>query len=239
LYAVLSASLVYLLNDASTSWIGPVSLGSGGTLQTSRCLVNASASSILNQGIILTLTLAVSFNPAFAGNRTISVQLTGANGLYTAFQQVGAWTVPGSVAPSAVSLSPSSGAGRNQTFTWQFSHPGGGGMIAAAALRIVGSDGQDCTLYYHFPAGTVQMFNDSDTQWSAPVQIGSASTVQNSRCVIGVAGTSVAISGNTLSMSVPVIFQPQFAGYRTLSVQLTGTNGLYTGFQQMGTWTVP
>ena len=143
------------------------------------------------------------------------------------------------VPPTAVSVSPSSGSGLSQTFTFQFSHPGGSGMIAAAALLIAGSDGQDCTLYYVFPTSTVQMFNDSDTVWSNPVRVGSGNTLQNSRCSVNTAGTSISGSGTVLTLTVPVTFQQVFAGTRTLSVQLTGTNGLYTGLQQLGSWTVP
>ena len=111
-------------------------------------------------------------------------------------------------------------------------------MIAAAALLIAGSDGQDCTLYYVFPISTVQMFNDSDTVWSNPVRVGSGSTLQNSRCSVNTAGTSISGSGTVLTLTVPVTFQQVFAGTRTLSVQLTGTNGLYTGLQQLGSWNV-
>jgi hypothetical protein len=154
-------------------------------------------------------------------------------------QQLGSWVVPAvNEAPSAVSVSPSSGSGLSQTFTFQFSHPGGSGMIAAAALVIVGGDYQDCTLYYVFPSSTVQMFNDSDTVWSSPVRLGTGSTLQNSRCSVNTDGTSISVSGTTLTLIVPVTFRPVFAGTRTLSVQLTGTNGLYTGMQQLGSWTV-
>jgi hypothetical protein len=38
---------------------------------------------------------------------------------------------------------------------------------------------------------------------------------------------------------MPIVFQQVFAGSRTISVQLTAANGLYTGFQQLGSWTVP
>lgn len=112
-------------------------------------------------------------------------------------------------------------------------------MIAAAALRIVGADGQNCTMYFVFPADTVQMFNDSSTQRMGPVQIGSSAHLYNSRCAINVAGTSVTRSGTNLSLTVPLTFQAEFAGNKALWVQLTGTNGLYAGFQQMGIWTVP
>jgi hypothetical protein len=111
-------------------------------------------------------------------------------------------------------------------------------MIAGAALRIAGSDGQDCTLYNVFPISTVQMFNDSDTIWSSAARVGSGNTLQNSRCSVNTAGTSISGSGTVLTLIVPVTFQAVFSGARTLSVQLTGTNGLYTAFQQLGSWNV-
>src|SRR5665811_469411 len=91
--------------------------------------------------------------------------------------------------------------------------------------------------YYSLPS-TVQMFNDEDTVWSSRVQVGSGNPLQNSRCSVNTAGTSVSGSRTTLTLIVPVTFQPVFAGTRTLSVQLTATNGLFTAFQQLGSWTV-
>jgi hypothetical protein len=234
-----SALLVQMLNDAGTIWMGPAPVGKGSILQNGRCTLSIAGSSVSTSGTTLTITAPLSFTPAFAGDRAISAQLTGTNGLYTSFQQLGTWTVPGNAPPLPVSLAPSSGVGRAQTFTWQFSHPGGAAMIAAAVLRIVGADGQDCTMYFALPAGTVQMFNDSSTQWMGPVRFGSSAPLQNSRCAVSAAGISVVLSGTTLSLTVPITFQAQFAGNKTLSVQLTGTNGFYTSLRQMGVWLVP
>jgi hypothetical protein len=147
--------------------------------------------------------------------------------------------VPPDVAPSPVSLLPVSGTGSSRTFTFQFSHPGGSAMIAAAAIRLAGADGQDCTLYYIFSASSAYMMNDNDTVWMGPVQMGSASPLQNSRCIVDTAGTSISSTGTTLTLNVPFTFRSQFAGTRSVSVQLTGTNGKYTGLVVMGSWTVP
>ena len=239
LYYTFPSSTLLMLNDTSTVWMGPVATGSGNSLQNSRCAITVAGVSAVGSGTILTVTLPLNFRTAFAGARTISVQLTGTNALATGLQQLGTWTVQQTnTAPAAVSVSPASGSGLSPTFTFQFSHPGGYAMVAAAAIRVAGTDGQDCTLYYTFPSSTLLLFNDTDTAWIGPVTPGSGSSLQNSRCSINVSGVTAKGSGTILTVTLPIVFRPVFTGARTLSVQLTATNGLSTALQQMGTWTV-
>src|SRR5439155_21899879 len=62
---------VYLTNDAGTAWQGPVTLGQTATLQNSQCALNPAASSATGSGTNLTLNLALTFQPSFAGTKNI------------------------------------------------------------------------------------------------------------------------------------------------------------------------
>ena len=234
-----SGNNLEMYNDSDTVWQGPVTLGGSGTLQNSRCVVNAGGVSATGSGTTLTFNLPIAFQTVFAGTRTISVQLVGTNGLVSSWQQMGSWTIPQtSVAPSAISMTPSSGSGLSQTFSFQFSHPGGYAMVAAASIRFLGTDGRDCTFYYSQGGNSLYMFNDSDTVWQGPVTLGGSGALQNSRCVVSAAAVAAAGSGATLTFTLPIAFQSVFAGTRTVWVQLTGGNGLASSWQQMGSWTV-
>ena len=69
-----------------------------GTLQNSQCGIALGSSTAVTSGNTLTLTLAVTFTPAFAGSQTIFMYAT--NGTQTSgWQTRGSWTVPASATP--------------------------------------------------------------------------------------------------------------------------------------------
>jgi uncharacterized protein (TIGR03437 family) len=61
----------YLLDDAGVSWLGPITIGFGSSLQNSACMLNGAASSSFGNGTVLTVNYALIFNPSFgtAGGR--------------------------------------------------------------------------------------------------------------------------------------------------------------------------
>jgi Abnormal spindle-like microcephaly-assoc'd, ASPM-SPD-2-Hydin len=67
--AVLYAnSGLYLLNDASTAWQGPIPLGSAATLSNSQCTITGAGASLVPNGNSLTLTVPITRQAGFAGN---------------------------------------------------------------------------------------------------------------------------------------------------------------------------
>ena len=94
IYYYRPSNSVGLANDTSTSFIF-VTLGSTGTAQNSQCIINGTGSAASGSGDLLTLDLAVSFKPGFAGIKNVYMQ--GSNStLFTPWQLRGTWTVPGS-----------------------------------------------------------------------------------------------------------------------------------------------
>jgi hypothetical protein len=92
---VRATNALYLKNDAGTVFLGPVTPGGVGTLSNSQCALNASESAVSGSGNILTLRLALSFTPAFAGTQGIFMYADDRNGQTTpGRQQRGTWTVP-------------------------------------------------------------------------------------------------------------------------------------------------
>ena len=57
----------YLENDAGTGWSSPMTLGTAGNLPNSQCIINVGASSVSTSGNNLTLSLALTFQSAYAG----------------------------------------------------------------------------------------------------------------------------------------------------------------------------
>ncbi len=92
LYFVHSTNGFYLASDAGV-WQGPLTLGSSGILQNSQCSVNTGASSVTISGDNLTLSLALTFTPAFAGSKNIYMEAENAT-LTSGWVKLGAWIVP-------------------------------------------------------------------------------------------------------------------------------------------------
>ena len=141
-----SSNTLYLANDSGTGWTGPVTLGQSGTLQNSQCTVNTAASSASGSGNNLTLNLALSFQPAFGGAKNIYMDA------YDGRIPVGSRKAPGrwrrDLAP--VSVTPSSGSGSSQTFSFLFSDPNGySGLAVMVMINNTLAWPAGCTFLYH------------------------------------------------------------------------------------------
>jgi uncharacterized protein (TIGR03437 family) len=83
---------LYLASNAG-AWITPaLTPGVAGTVSNSQCTLNAGSSSVSTAGNNLTLSVALSFNIAFAGSRNVYLNATGYSGLSSGWVKSGAWT---------------------------------------------------------------------------------------------------------------------------------------------------
>jgi hypothetical protein len=103
-----SSNRLYLVQDSGAGWQGPLTPGQAGTLSNSQCTLDGGASSVSAVGNNLTVNAALTFKPAFGGNKTVFLDAEDtANGLSSGFQTLGSWTVSSPDA-TVTSLSPSS-----------------------------------------------------------------------------------------------------------------------------------
>jgi hypothetical protein len=232
---------IELLQDSGTAW-GVATLGTATTLQNSQCSMNVAASSVVLNGNSLTLNLAMTFLPAYAGAKNIYMYGTDVAGASSGWQQLGTWTVPGGAPiPAAVSATPNSGSGANQTFALQYSDTAG-----ATALQTVyayfsatlGSPTNSCFVYYNVAANQIELLQDSGSAWLMATP-GASTTLQNSQCAVNVAGTSVALNSNTLTLNLSMTFSHAFSGTKNLYMYTADASGANSGWQQLAIWTVP
>jgi hypothetical protein len=64
-------------------------------------------------------------------------------------------------------------------------------------------------------------------------------TLQNSQCSINLASSFSATSGNTLALNLAITFPGGFAGAKHAYAYVQDAGGLNSGWQPLGTWTVP
>jgi len=239
-----SANSLYLLNDDGTIWLGPMTPGVAGTLQNSQCSVNVGSSSVSGSGNNLTTNLAITFTSSFAGMQTTFMKADDNGGLTSGWQSMGSWSVPTAVnqPPSVVSVTPASGSGSGpQTFSFAYSDTNGFAYLntAYALFSPTGSGTNACYLRYIRSANSLSLLNDDGTIWLGPMTPGAAGTLQNSQCSVNVGSSSVSGSGNNLTTNLAITFTSSFAGTQTTFMKADDNGGLTSGWQVMGSWSVP
>jgi aryl-phospho-beta-D-glucosidase BglC (GH1 family) len=236
------ANTLRLATDAGTGWLGPVTLGTGSSINNRQCTLNPASSSAAISGNSITVNVALSFSGGFAGAKSMWLVVNDASGPTSGFQSLGWWTVLGSGGvPSAVSVSPNSGTGSAQTFMLGLADTSGAGSITTAYFLVNatlnGSKG--CFIEYNRSGNTLRLANDAASGWLGPVTPGASSTVNNSQCTLNSSGVSAAISGNNITVSVALSFSGAFGGTKNLWLGVTDASGAESGFQNLGSWTVP
>jgi len=229
---------LYLLNDAQTWTAG--ALGSGATLQNSQCAIDLGGSSASTNGNVLTLNLAMTFKPAYGGAKNIYMYAASGGGGNSGWQTRGTWTAPAPTV-TADAATPSSGSGASQLFGLQYSDTAGASDLTNAWVwfnaTFASASGNSCILYYNRPSGTLFLLNDSQTTWM-PGTVGSGGVLQNTQCAVALAGSSVTLSGDTLTLNLAMTFKAAYAGAKNIYMyaQSPAAN---SGWQTRGTWTVP
>jgi hypothetical protein len=145
-------------------------------------------------------------------------------------------------APAAVSFSPASGSGLTQQFTWTVSSPSGYSNLAdvfALFNTTSASTANACYIRYNRLSNLLYLADNASANWSSGFVPGSSNSASNSYCTINGSGSSVSGSGTQLVLTVSVTFQASFAGTKNEYLIGYDNSGLYTGWFQFGTWTVP
>jgi hypothetical protein len=237
-----STNQLSLFNDGATAWLA-ATLGAATTLQNSQCSVNMATATAVHSGNMLTLNLAMTFKAAYAGAQNIYMYDSDLSGSNSGWQQEGTWTVStGAGVPATVSVTPSSGSGANQTFALQFSDTAGAGNLSFVYVwfntNVTGNGSNSCLLSYQPSTNQLSLFNDGATAWLAAT-LGAATTLQNSQCSVNMATATAVPSGNTLTLTLPMTFQPAYAGAKNIYMYDSDVSGANSGWQQEGAWTAP
>ena len=120
----------------------------------------------------------------------------------------------------AVSVTPSTGSGSAQTFSFQFSDTAGAtdltsvSAVVSSTLTSVGS----CEVDYYRASNTLKLVTDSGGQPSGSLTPGSGSQ-QNSQCILNGAASTVSASGNTLTLNLTLTFQSIYGGAQNLYME--------------------
>jgi hypothetical protein len=186
------------------------------------------------------LTVPLAFRGAFTGPKNIYMYAVGPNG-NTGWVQKGTYSVVAGGVPVANSISPSSGTGGSQPFSFVMSDNAGSNFLVAGAMLFTKNPGfaltNSCYIIYDRNTNRFSMFNDAVTG-SGSIVIGSTGSLSNSQCTLHGTGSSAAIGATTITITLNLSFSPSFAGSKN-SFLFASENGFNTGWVQVGSWTVP
>jgi hypothetical protein len=231
-----NANVLSVAYDIAANGATPVVPGSNGIATSSQCLLKAANSQIIYTQTSVVVTVDVTFTASFAGNKTIYLY-AGESAANTGWVAVGNWTASGGT-PSADAMSPSSGAGNWQTFTFTASDSASqlniNGMqmlfTAGSPANIV----NQCHLVYNRDNGTIGLYDDAHTVLSTK-GIGYSTLLENSQCWVGY--TIMTASGNSVKFLIELQFKPAFNGAKSVYLQANEV-AASSGWVSRGTWTV-
>jgi hypothetical protein len=232
-----------LINDAGDGSTR-MKAGDAGELSNSQCSLAGPDSSASVSGSRLKLVLGLHFKPAFKGESQIFLATRSVAGEETPFQRSGSWSASSSVhgdsIPVAVSVTPQSGSGWNEIFTFTYSSSNGASdLVDLRALFNRSLDGSDgCYVEYAPATDSILLINDAG-DGSTAIPLGSGLKLANSQCIVSAAGSSVSSRGSTLVWKLSVTFKPPFAGTKQIFLSAATDNSKNSGFQKLGTWSVP
>jgi hypothetical protein len=231
---------LYLTSDDGASLIGPVTPGGSGSLSNSQCSVAASSVSVLPSGNSLVIVETSSFNTTFVGSKRIMMSTVDTANVSSGWSSVGFWGVPPPPVPP-FSVSPASGSGTSQAFTFKFTSAAGASSIWQGHMLITGNGtgNQACYLMYQASNNGLYLMSDNGAFLSGPVTPGGSGTLSNSQCSIAASSVTITPVGNTLQVTETAKFAPSFAGSKNIMMYMYSTANVGTGWATVGTWTVP
>jgi hypothetical protein len=139
-------------------------------------------------------------------------------------------------------MAPARGGGEGYPFQFTFSDEDGYTDLLSTTILV--NDYLDgagaCYLGYHVPSNTVFLLNDAGNGYLAPLVLGGTGTVANSQCIIRSQGSGAVGNGTTLTLTLVIEFQRffGFAGNRVFYLSAQDATAT-SGWQSMGSWTVP
>ncbi len=181
------------------------------------------------------VTVDLTFNANYYGAKNIYLDAI-EPGFTSGWADVGTWTVTGG-APVANSVSPASGSGSSQAFTFTVSDSMNSANISGMSMLFTSGAptglANACYLTYNVAAGTISLYNNAGTA-SSSKPIGSSATLSNSQCAVGY--TLGYPSGNSVIFEIDLVFSGTFTSPQNVYLDALEPSAS-SGWVSVGAWT--
>ena len=242
-----------LRDNGDDSWLGPVAVGSTGTLANGQCVVHPETAMLTGSGATAMLSVQIDFTNRFRNNGDSVYMIymqSQSQATACGWRQAGTWNI--SFAFQPVSVNPAKGSGKQEVFTftvagfypWSDTYEGDEIDLAFTTSTAFGTQqfyDRGCGLAY-FGNNNIELDPDSfSTGGTIPMSgtLGSGVPLTNSQCTLDMANSSASLSGSTLTLNLALHFTPAFDGEQNIYVFGPGTGWpLGASYSPLGTYTV-
>lgn len=244
-YSLPTNTLYIVADNGDANQISGRVMNGSGTVANSQCSVNLQNSSATGSGDVLTLTLDMSFFPAFGGNKVVYIAARDQATLNTGWQTMGTLAVPPLTAtfPKPVGISPSFSSLSSQIVSLTFQDQFAASNLQTAWMLInTAIDGRAaCYVAYYRPGNQIYLYPDNgDGAQAASTILTGTNSLSNSQCTISALGSSVVLNGSQLVVTFTVTFKPAFTGNKGVWLAVQTLGGAQTSaWQAVGARSVP
>lgn len=232
------SGLFYLLSDDSPEWSAP--LPAARSAGNSRCrLLSAYMHSY--GGLLYRVSATVAFNSELAGSVRLLQQVVDMAGVESGWSETGVWsaTYPNR-APSAATVSPSSGEGAEQDFEFVIRDPDGAADLSWVYLTFAPGSSlfNNCHIAVSPSSPLLYIFDDPRLR-SYGMTLGSGGVLENGQCSISLKHASTALDGDAFIVRLRIRFLAGLSGDNFVSVSAYDTLSATLDLRQLASWRVP
>ncbi len=228
---------VSLTYDIPANGSASLTPGANAVISNAQCSLRGANTTVIYTATSMIVTLDLVFNANYFGAKNIYLYAAEA-GANSGWVIAGGWTVTGG-APTADSVSPASGSGTINNFTFTVSDSVSDQNITGMSMLFTPGAptnlANGCYLVYTRSSASISLYNDAGTSATAKT-LGSSANLQNSQCAVGY--TVMTVSGNSVVFTIQLVFKAAFTGSKTVYLQANEPNAS-SGWVQRGTWSVP
>ena len=126
------------------------------------------------------------------------------------------------------------------TFTFQDATAAANLQTVWALINIAIDGRQACYVAYYRPGNALFLVpHNGDGSQAQSMVLPSVGNLSNSQCTVSGQGASAVVSGNTLTMRLPIAFKPALGGNKGIWLAAETMNLVTSPWQALGAWTVP
>jgi hypothetical protein len=227
--------LFFMTNDTASAWV----LGSSSTISNSQCSLNIAAASAVSSGNTLTLSLPITFDANFSGNKLLMADVVNRAGLDSGWQILGTWRVlrPNDRSPSAGTIAPLTSSGSRGIFTVTLSDPDGYRDLAWSEMIFNTSLNGRLACYITYDP-QYHLFNLADDVMGSWVLPNGAGALENSQCIVFPLAAVTSAQGTNRTLTFPIAFKSPLLGSISMFIHTIDGTGVDSGWAFAGGWTV-
>ena len=237
-------NVLYLVPDAGGGLLPGILLNGSGSTSNSQCSIAGNGSLATVSGNNLTLTLKISFNSSFGGNKVVyaAARETINNSGWNVMGVHGVPPLPATF-PTAVGMSPASSTASSEVLTFTYQDATSAASLQTMwALTNTAIDGRAaCYVAFYAPGNQIFLVPDNgDGSQATSMSLSGTGTLSNSQCTVSAAGSSYTTSGPQATLMLNIAFKPAFAGRKDTWLAVQTLNAAATSdWQALGARTVP